>query len=214
MGLQRIDSRSRVRGQAGFTLMEILVTLVVFSISIVGLVAIQSRSVEAEKAANQIRGAERLASEVMAELMSTGFDELVNFDFEDKQPDPAVGYSDYGIDATNRLRDYRRPPADQLESLTYIGSLRNTYIVSRRVSFVCAQDLTNPCVAGDPSSVMALNFEVRVQWIDDTNPTYPPPASLKLTTVTPEMSEPTHTDYEPFIGHVELYTTRFNDGLP
>jgi prepilin-type N-terminal cleavage/methylation domain-containing protein len=204
--------RSR-RSQRGFTLMEILITLVVFSISIVGLVAMQSRSIEAERAANEIRNAQRIAEETMAELQSRGFNELVLFDFVGSpNPDPANPYDDMAIPPTDRIRDFRRPPVDEPENFNMPGSVRNSYIVFRRVTFVCDTNPTNPCLAGDPTTVLGLNFEVIVLWVDTTNPAFPPPPGLTVATLDPSMIDPASPNFQPFVGHVELYTYRANDG--
>lgn len=193
--------------------MEILITLVVFSISIVGLVAMQSRSIEAERAANEIRNAQRIAAETMAELQSRGFHDLVNFDFlGNANPVPPGPYDDWGVPATARIRDFRRPPVDEPETFNVTGSARNTFIVFRRVTFVCDPNPANPCVAGDPETVLGLNFEVIVLWVDTTNPAFPPPAGLTVASVDPSMIDPTSPNFEPFVGHVELYTYRANDG--
>ena len=48
---------ARLRVQAGFTLMEVLVALAVFAISVVGLVALEARSIESQRASREIREA-------------------------------------------------------------------------------------------------------------------------------------------------------------
>jgi len=193
--------------------MEILITLVVFSISIVGLVAMQSRSIEAERGANEIRNAQRIAEEVMAELQSRGFNDLVNFDFSgNANPDPTHPYDDQGISPTDRIRDFRRPPVDEPQTFDVPGSVRGSYIVFRRVTFVCDTNPGNPCVAGAPTTVLGLNLEVIVLWVDTTNPAFPPPAGLTAATLDPSMIDPTSPTFEPFVGHVELSTVRANDG--
>ena len=45
--------------QSGFTLVEVLVAIVVFAIAIVGLVAIEGRSIEAQRASAYLREGER-----------------------------------------------------------------------------------------------------------------------------------------------------------
>jgi hypothetical protein len=193
--------------------MEILITLVVFSISIVGLVAMQSRSIEAERAANEIRNAQRIAEEVMAELQSRGFNDLVNFDFlGNANPVPPGPYDDSALPPTDRIRDFRRPPVDEPQTFDMPGSVRSSYIVFRRVTFVCDTNPANPCVAGSPGTVLGLNLEVVVLWVDTTNPAFPPPPGLTAATLDPSMIDPTSPTFEPFVGHVELYTFRANDG--
>jgi hypothetical protein len=192
--------------------MEILITLVVFSISIIGLVAMQSRSIEAERAANEIRNAQRIAEETMAELQSRGFNDLVNFDFLGVQPVPPGPYDDSALPPTDRIRDFRRPPVDEPANVDMPGSVRNSYIVFRRVTFVCDTDPGNPCLAGAPTTVLGLNLEVIVLWVDTTNPAFPPPPGLRVDTLDPSMIDPTSPTFQPFVGHVELYTYRANDG--
>ena len=86
-----------VAAQRGFTLMEVLVALVVFAISVVGLVALESRSIDSQRAAAQLREAERIAQQEMAALTSRGFLELIARDFAGND-NPAFPYDDSGVD--------------------------------------------------------------------------------------------------------------------
>ncbi|MCA9686234.1 MAG: prepilin-type N-terminal cleavage/methylation domain-containing protein, partial [Myxococcales bacterium] len=61
----------RRRAQAGFTMAEVMVALIVFIVAIIGLVAMESRGIEAQRASMETREGERLAQAVMAELMAT-----------------------------------------------------------------------------------------------------------------------------------------------
>jgi prepilin-type N-terminal cleavage/methylation domain-containing protein len=203
----------RRRAQAGFTLMEVLVALLVFAISVVGLVALESRGIESQRAGALIRDGERVAQDAMAELMSRGFVDLLATDFEGTAG-PTIPYDDSGVDPTLRLRDFRRPPADQPATDSPLGALRNTYIVVRAVDWVVDSDdpPSNPPVLGEEEPrIGALVLDVLVMWLDDTNPTLPPPADLAVTDLVPNMVDPTDPDYRPYVGHVRLRTVRSND---
>jgi prepilin-type N-terminal cleavage/methylation domain-containing protein len=206
----------RRRPQAGFTLVEVLVAIVVFAIAIVGLVAIEGRSVEAQRSSAMLREGERVAQEAMAELLSRGFVELVAVDFQGN-PGPTMPYDDSGLDDADRQRAYRRPPADQAAGATVIGSIPNTFAVHRTVDWVV--DPTNPppsppSLPTDLTLINALVLQVTVLWIDDSNPTMPPPAGFDVTNITPEMADPADGAYVPWVGAVQLRTVRANDTVP
>ena len=203
----------RRKQQAGFTLIEVLVAIVVFAISIVGLVAIEARSVEAQRASSMMRDGERVAQDAMAELLSRGFVDLLSADFAGNLA-PALPYDDAGIDPATRLHDFRRPPSDQNATVNVIGSLRSTYLVHRSVAWV--YDPNNPppnppSIPADLPRVNALVLQVTVLWIDDSNPTMPPPETLLVTDLTPQMADPTNAAYAPWVGAVQLRTVRAND---
>jgi len=203
----------RRRKQAGFTLIEVLVAIVVFAISIVGLVAIEARSVEAQRASSMMRDGERVAQEAMAELLSRGFVELLNADFAGNLG-PGLPYDDSAIDATTRLHDFRRPPSDQNATVNVIGSVRSTYLVHRSVDWVTDPNTpppNPPSIPADLPQVNALVLQVTVLWIDDSNPTMPPPETLLVTDLTPEMADPTNAAYAPWVSAVQLRTVRAND---
>jgi prepilin-type N-terminal cleavage/methylation domain-containing protein len=205
----------RARRQAGFTLMEVLVALLVFAISVVGLVALESRAIESQRAAALIRDGERAAQDAMAELMSRGFVDLLDRDFAGNQG-PNIPYDDAGVDPDERLRGFRTPPADQPATDVGTGGLRNTYLVVRTVDWVVddADPPSNPPVLGDDEQrIGALVLDVLVMWIDDTNPTLPPPATLAVTDLVPAMVDPADPDYRPYVGHVRLRTIRSNDAF-
>jgi prepilin-type N-terminal cleavage/methylation domain-containing protein len=204
----------RVRAQRGFTLVEVLVAIVVFAIAIVGLVAIEGRSVEAQRASSMLREAERVAQESMADLQSRSFVQLLTYDFAGTL-NPSLPYNDYALDTSGRMFDYRRPPADLDASTAVVGSLRNTYMVFRSVDWVT--DPLNPPSSNPPVQpddlplVNALVLQVTVVWIDDTNSAMPPPADLTLDEVTLDMIDPASTDFAPWVGSVQLRTVRAND---
>lgn len=208
-------TRRRRTAQAGFTLVEVLVAMVLFAISVVGLVAMEARSVEAQRASSYIREAERVAQDEMAELQSRGFVQLLSYDFSQTAV-TSIPYDDGAVDATARMRDYRRPPADQPLSTVPLGTVRNTFLVFRQVDwFVDPVDPPNnpPDLGLDLPKINAVVLQVTVMWVDDSNPVAPPPADFVLADITPDMADPTHADYRPYVGSVQLRTVRANDTI-
>lgn len=201
--------------QAGFTLMEVLVALAVFAISVVGLVALESRSIESQRASREIREAERIAQETMADLRSRGFLQLLQQDFAGG-PNPPFPYDDQLVDPTLRLRDMSRPPADIPADEAVVGSARGSFIVFRRVDTVTAPgDAPTNFDPLDPLNeiglVDALELDVVVLWVDQSNPAYPPPADLLVTDLVPAMTNPEDPEFRPYVGNVRLRTVRVND---
>lgn len=207
-----VQSR-RARGQAGFTLMEVLIAIVLFAISVVGLVAMDARSAEAQRAASLLRDGERIAQEEMAELAAAGFVELLSVDFAGNAG-PGLPYVD--TPATAPIRDFRRPPADLPNSTNVPGSIRGSFMVVRSVDWV--YDIANapanpPDLATELSRINALVLDVTVMWIDDSNPAFPPPASLTTSGLTPSMVDSASVDFAPYVGSVKLRTVRANDAV-
>lgn len=210
--------RAARRRQAGFTLMEVLVALAVFAISVVGLVALEARSIESQRASREIREAERIAQEAMAELYGCGFLQLLQQDFQGGF-NPSFPYDDRLVAPTLRQRDMSRPPADIPPEEDVVGSVRGSFVVFRRVDWVTTPgsvpgnppnvDLLDP--ANEIALVNALELEVVVLWIDHTNPSYPPPADLQVTDLVPEMTDPQDPEFRPYVGNVRLRTVRVND---
>ena len=208
--------RRRHRAQAGFTLMEVLVAIVIFAISVVGLVAMEARSAEAQRASSKLRDGERIAQETMAELSSSSFMQLLQYDFEGTAG-PSIPYNDTPIDPLTRLRHFRRPPADISDATDVPASIRDSFIVWRQVDWIT--DIANPPSANPPDLVNdvprinALIVDVTVMWIDDSNPTMPPPATLTVDQLTPDMVDPGSLTFAPYVGAVQLRTVRSNDAL-
>jgi len=201
--------------QAGFTLMEVLVAIVLFAISVVGLVAMDARSAEAQRASNLLRDGERVAQDAMAELASRGFVDLLSTDFAGV-PGPMLPYDDTLVAASSRTRDFRRPPADVPDATNVPGSIRGKYLVVRSVDWV--YDVANapsnpPDLATELSRINALVLDVTVMWVDDSNPAFPPPADLSTTDLVPSMVDPASVDFAPYVGSVKLRTVRANDAV-
>jgi len=194
--------------------MEVLVSIVIFAISVVGLVAMEARSAEAQRASSLLRDGERIAQDVMADLQSQGFLELLSYDFEGNAG-PGLPYDDTAIPAAQRQRDFRRPPADISATTDVAGSIRGSFLVVRSVDWVVdvgnPPSLNPPDLSVDVPLINALVLDVLVMWIDDSNPTMPPPAGLVVTDLTPAMVEPGSGDFRPYVGAVRLRTVRAND---
>lgn len=184
--------------QAGFTMAEVMVALIVFIVAVVGLVAMESRGIEAQRASMETREGERLAQEVMAELLSTSFDELLEFDFAGGS-NPVLPYDDVELQ-TWELRDYGAVPNAANERAP--GTRADFYWVGRRI------DRWPVAAASIPD---ALQLQVSVLWIDYTNPAFPPPADIKVSDLRPEHLDPASPSYLPFVRGVQLRTVRVND---
>lgn len=189
--------------------MEVLVALVVFAVSVVGLVALESRSLEAQRAASALREGERVAQEAMSDLLATGYMGLVNVDFGGNLG-PAFPYDDYGdgaIDMALRLRDFRRPPADLPVDDFVIGSVSEKYLVFRRVDAI-----PDPNNAAIPS---ALSLQVTVLWIDDSVASFPPPAGFTTEDLTlADIDTSDAASFRPYVSSVQLRRIRVNDAAP
>ena len=191
----RISAR---RDEAGFTMAEVMVSLIVFIVAVVGLVAMESRGIEAQRASMETREGERVAQETMAELQATSFDELLGFDFAGN-PSPALPYSDADL-GTEVIRDYGAVPNATGERAP--GQRNDFYWVGRSI------DRWPQNVGGPPD---ALVLEVNVLWIDSTNPAYPPPADVDVEDLIPGNLDPADPDYMPWVRGVQLRTVRVND---
>jgi hypothetical protein len=187
---------------------EVLVSLIVFAIAVVGLVAVESRGIEAQRASMELRGGERIAQEVMQELMSTSYDQLVERDFSNGLA-PAFPYSDVDLD-TWTVRDFGGVPLQSPGGNNRPGVRRGFYWVGRSIAVVPVTAVPN----GDPKLADALQLEVTVLWLDYTNPAFPPPATDKVQDLRPENLIPGHAAYKPWVSGVQLRTVRVNDGAP
>ncbi len=207
--------RHTLSRQRGFTLMEVLVALVVFAISVVGLVALESRSIDSQRAASQLREAERIAQQEMSALTSNGFIELLARDFEGNT-NPAFPYDDSAVDPGNRQRDFHRPPADIPNADVVVGEVRGQFLISRTIDWIVNPlnaPTANPPPQAEWSLVSGVEIEVTVLWIDDTNPAFPPPETLRVIDLDPAMVDPASATFSPFVGYVQLRTVRINDAV-
>jgi hypothetical protein len=177
---------------------EVMVSLIVFIVAVVGLVAMEARGVEAQRASMETREGERLAQEVMSELAATGFDELVLFDFAGGQ-NPALPYSDVELD-TQQLRDYGAVPNATGERPP--GLRADFFLVNRRIDRWPANSIGTP---------LALQIEVTVMWIDSTNPAFPPPADVDVDDLIPDNLDPASPNVKSWVRGVQLRTVRVND---
>jgi hypothetical protein len=191
-------TQAQRRTQAGFTMGEILVSLVVFVIAVVGLVAMESRGIEAQRGSMETREAERIAQETMAELLATSFAELVEFDFA-ANPNPGIPYDDMTL-GTWTLRDYGEVPNATGERAP--GQRSDFYWVGRAVGRWPING------AGTP---VAVTIDVFVLWIDFTNPAMPPPANVDVGDLNPNFLDPASPDYQPWVRGVRLRTVRVDD---
>lgn len=185
-------------GQHGFTMAEVMVSLMVFIVAVVGLVAMESRGIEAQRASMETRGGERLAQAVMSELMATSFDELIGYDFAGGQ-NPSLPYDDVGLD-TWELRDYGAVP--NASGARAPGVRADFYWVGRAV------ERWPEAGIGIPD---AIQLQVTVLWIDYTNPAFPPPAEIDVDDLIPANLDPGDPGYLPFVRGVQLRTVRVND---
>lgn len=195
--------------------MEVLVALAVFAISVVGLVALESRSMESQRAARDLRDGERVAQEVMSEMKSRGFVELVSQDFQGGA-NPSFPYDDTAVPVAQRMRDQSRPPADMPDTQDVIGSVRGNYVVFRTVDIEVDPNnapSSPPILPDQLPLISAVVFDVIVLWIDDTNSAYPPPAGLPTTALLPEMTDPTEPAFRPYVGSVHLRYVKANDAI-
>ncbi|MEE9386648.1 MAG: hypothetical protein V3V08_24805 [Nannocystaceae bacterium] len=193
------------RHEAGFTMAEVIVSLIVFIVAVVGVVAMQSRGIEAQRAAMELREAERVAQRAMADIMATGFNELVEQDFSGAA-DPTLPYSDHAL-GTESVVDFRAVPADG-ENVKRPGSRPQFYWVGRAVTQIPADAVPG----GDASAVDALALDVLVMWVDTTSPALPPQENIAVTALVPDNIEAGTADFKPWVSHVQLRTVRVNDG--
>jgi type II secretory pathway pseudopilin PulG len=183
---------------------EVMVSLVVFVIAVVGLVATQQRGMEAENAARELREAERIANATMSELMSKGYQELMTRSFTGTL-NPTLPYSD--PDTAPLVRDFRAVPVENPTVTAQPGRRSRIYAVWRTVQQYPAT--AQPAV--DPNAVVALQFRVIVMWIDDTNSAFPAPASATVASLRPDFTDPNSTNFKPWARSVDLRTIRAND---
>ncbi len=185
-------------------MMEVMLALTVFVIALVGLVATQSRGIEAHQAAMQMREAERVAQFVMNDLQSRGFDELATVRFDGNPQFPPY-IDSAGATGTRLVMDYNAAPVEDPATTTRPGARERFFAVFRSVEPV-------PPTATTADQLDGLALTVQVLWLDTTNPALPPPASVTVDSLEPDMVDPTNVaDYRDYVRVVELRTVRLND---
>ena len=167
--------------------------LVIFAISVVGVVALMGRSIESQRASRELREAEHLAQALMADLRARGFLELVELA---RLELPLVGPEPL-------LFDLGRPPVDLPVDEHVVGSVRGAFVAFRQVEPLGSVD--------DLAQLGAVRLGVIVLWLDTSNPIMPPPAGLRVTDLVPRMADPSDPEFRPYVGHVQLSTVRVND---
>jgi hypothetical protein len=197
------SSRPSRAGEAGFTLAEIMLSMVVFAVAVVGLVAMERRGVETHMSAMEQREAERIGQEALAELQQYGFNELVQFDFG-TGTNPTFPYE------ASETADMRMPPQSEPNSVSDLppGARAGFFNVTRRVSLM--DDAISP--GGDPTLVTGLRFDVWVLWVEN-NPLYPPPVGTTTASLTPAMFTPGDLAFRPWVRGIHLQSIRVNDAV-
>ncbi|MGB1699623.1 MAG: type IV pilus modification PilV family protein, partial [Nannocystaceae bacterium] len=167
------------RRSAGFSLLEVMMALVVFVVAVVGMSAMQSRGIEAQRAATEIREAERVGQSVMSELTARGFTDLIATDFSGSAALPP--YSDNST--TRMLSDFRGPPVDDPLNVNRPGVREQFFSVYRSV-------LPIPETAATAVELVGVQLVVQVMWVDTTASNAPPPATARASTLVPDNIDP------------------------
>lgn len=186
----------RGRGaSAGFSLLEVMMALVVFVIAVVGMAAMQSRGIEAQRAATEIREGERVAQSAIAELNARGFPDLLATDFSGAAALPP--YTDTA--ATRPISDFRGPPVDDPLNVTRPGVREQFFSVYRSV-------LPIPESAATAAEIVGVQLVVQVMWVDTTASNAPPPATATAASMVPENIDPADANFVSWGRSVELRT--------
>lgn len=189
-------------GARGFTLIEVLMSLAIFVIVLSGIIAMETKSFEAQASARYLRQAERLAQKAMAEARATGFGDLVGRSAKGVAGglphDDVIGLFPSGISdaelAGASERDLSKP---------------DFFLVGRRVDQVM---MPNSISAGSNASLVdAVTIVVYVLWIDVSNPAFPPPATAKVEDLELGNIIAGNSKFSPWVQGVQLRTVRLND---
>ena len=201
--------RRTIRREAGFTMAEVMVSLVVFIIAVVGLVATQARGVEAQQAAYEIREAERVGSQVMEDLKATNFVELSSRDFIGN----ATAYSGTAglplyqdTNTTATIANYGDVPRSDVND-DVPGLRPGFYKVWRRVYPV-------PSNAASVTAATGVQLEVIVMWIDVGNSQLNPLGATNIASIDPTYVTPGQANFNPRVRHVTLRTLKLDDRGP
>ena len=178
---------------------EVMVSLIVFIVAVVGLVAMESRGIEAQRASMETREGERLAQEVMAELMATSFDELVDLRLRGR-PKPHLPYDDVNLDTWD-LRDYGSVPnatgerAPGTRDRLLLGRAHNQPLARQRASA--------------PPTPIQLEVTVLVDRLHQ--PGLPAARRHRRRGSRARNLDPANPNYLPCVRGVQLRTVRVND---
>lgn len=186
---------------------EVLLSIIVFTISVVGVVAMQRASLAAENSASVLREGQRIGANQMEDLQSRSFNDLVEFDFQGNL-NPAYPYDDFDL---VRLFPYRGVPMDvdfsnATDQEVPVGMRQNNYRVLRRLSA-----LPEGVAPGASIDIQAIQLEVWVLWLD-YQPSNPIPDNISVAQLIPTMLDSTSLDFRPYVQGIHLTTVRANDG--
>jgi type II secretory pathway pseudopilin PulG len=176
-------------------LLEVMMALVVFVIAVVGMAAMQSRGIEAQRAATEIREGERVAQSAISELTARGFPDLLSTDFSGSAAFPP--YVDTA--ATRLLLDFRSPPVDDPLNVTRPGVREQFFSVYRSV-------LPIPESAVTAAEIVGVQLVVQVMWVDTTASNAPPPATATAASMIPANIDPADASFVSWGRSVELRT--------
>lgn len=196
------------KGQEGFTVAEVLLSIIVFTISVVGIVSMQRAALASEASAAVLRAAQRLGSNQMEELQGRSFNDLVEFDFYGNA-NPTYPFDDLDLP---RTFPYRGAPVDIDWSGAGIGDplppgmRANNFRVARKISALPVD--ANPV---DAILVQAIQLEVWVLWLD-YQPSTPVPELVTVDQLLPSMNDPVDANYRSYVQGIHLTTVRANDG--
>lgn len=187
----------------GFTLIEVMMSLAVFVVGLSGIIAMQTKSLEARAAAKYVQEGERLAQRLMAQARGSGFADLVGRDHAGNPGSLPHLNDDLG------LFGYGDRPWDHLDDANEPVVKQGFYRAIREVH----QVMIDGSVPAGNSSVLvdAVRIDVYVLWIDDSNTAYPPPENLEVANLQPTHIQAGHDDYIPAVQGVHLRTVRLND---
>ena len=189
---------------------EVLLSIVVFTISIVGIVALQRVSLSADHNSSILREGQRLGANEMEHLLARSFNDLLELDLLG-QDNPTFPYDDLAL---TRMFPYRGVPMDVDWSTIGTGDSlppglrQNQFRVVRRVS---ALDIGPPNSNTLSVPIQGLQLEVWVLWLDH-HPSAPAPTALTSQQLSPSMLDPTSNDFRPYVQGIHLTSIRANDG--
>lgn len=195
--------RSRRGQQGGFSLLEVMMALVVFVVAVAGMTAMQSHGLEAQRAAAEIRDAERVGQQVMADLRSRGFSELISQNFAGNAVTGIPDYAD--TNATRLLFDMRGPPADTSGGAIVRPGVREEFFAVHR------EVLPIPSNAASAAEVVGVQLVVLVMWVDTTTSNNPPPATATAASLVPGNVLPSDNAFANWARSVELRTVAMDN---